>query len=185
MKVIIIVLALLAAVPASAQVPCSIRQEPVAEAMILHRDDDTYDVRDVSCLCGTSICSIAEFSPVDMLRDAQQVKLVLNIGGDPNSTINGQIRVNVFAGDGVVTEEDFWAGSLYAAVTIYEQEYDMHIEFDVTPLFYDIELLATGILGFRLGSLYEYYDLRAVYLCYDDGTPVEAVTWGLVKGLHR
>jgi hypothetical protein len=192
MRAIIIILAIGAAIPAAAQIPCPARVEPDSVAGIIYTGGDHYELRDGLLLMPGyrgpgywGYCSVAEFAVFDF-KEYSRISLVFDSWNyDPGGAI-GTIRLYTFIGDGVVTITDYYAGDIYATMPSDDGTGDrIQIVFDVLPVFESMFLSGSDYVGFQLSSNYDIYEVWDIHLCMDDGTPIEALSWGRIKGLYR
>lgn len=189
MKAIIVVLALLLATPASAQVPCQTRLDPVAAEGIRNFYGELSIIGFLSLVPppphpgGTQDRTVAEFDISNLPTSTKTVTLVLDLFDLTPESDSGQIVLHTYEGDGVVVEMEYFTGSYHSATLVNNCWYCPTLVYiDVT----DAIIVSTGLyIGFRLSSITDRYRIFNMYLCVDDGTPIEAVSWGKVKRIYQ
>ena len=185
MKSAIIILLLLAT-PALAQAPCPVRIDPAAAEGIRNFMGELsmlgflsiYPLAD-----GTQDRIVAEYDISNLPGSTKTVTLVLDLFDLSPDSDSGEIVLHTYEGDGTVVEMEYYTGTYHSATPVNNCWYCPTLAYiDVT----DVIIASTGLyIGFRLSSITDRYRIFNMYLCCDDGTPIEAVSWGEVKELYR
>lgn len=187
MRTVLIILAVLSAVQASAEnVPCPYSVSPVAVHGIGLVNGNPTLLPFTRLFPGNNEDrTVAEFDITAFKGDIQQISLVVEVSNSGQSTDDGEIQLHTYIADGSIDLSEFYAGSFHSSIPVNTGNDRIFIVFNVTSYLLDAAAGGETYIGTRLNAIIDKYWVYDIFLRCEVGTPNERISWGKIKTLVR